>query len=105
MTSYALGRGGPEPGAELLTGVDLARDTVISGVVQVDGQPASGAYVRLFDAAGEFAAEVVTSAAGQFRVFAVPGTWTLRAFTGAGNGDATITAGYGITEVAVSIEV
>ena len=36
-----------------------------------------GAYVRLLDATGEFTAEVVTSATGDFRFFAAPGKWTL----------------------------
>ena len=35
------------------------------------------AYVRLLDSTGEFTAEVVTSATGDFRFFAAPGTWTL----------------------------
>ena len=33
--------------------------------------------VRLLDATGEFTAEVVTSATGDFRFFAAPGQWTL----------------------------
>ena len=36
-------------------------------------------YVRLLDATGEFTAEVVSSATGEFRFFAAPGTWTVRA--------------------------
>ena len=36
-----------------------------------------GAYVRLLDGTGEFTAEVVTSATGDFRFFAAPGDWTL----------------------------
>jgi hypothetical protein len=59
--------------------------------------------VRLLDSSGEFTAEVVTSAAGQFRFFAAPGTWTLRALSRLGNGDAIVTADRGITEVAVSV--
>ena len=35
-----------------------------------------GAYVRLLDGSNEFTAEVVTSATGQFRFFAAPGSWT-----------------------------
>ena len=41
--------------------------------------PVGGAYVRLLDSTGEFTAEVPTSATGQFRFFAAPGSWTLRA--------------------------
>ena len=35
--------------------------------------PVPGAYVRLLDGTGEFTAEVVTSATGDFRFFAAPG--------------------------------
>ena len=65
--------------------------------------PVAGAYVRLLDATGEFTAEVVTSAAGQFRFFAAPGTWTLRALSRQGNGDTTVAADRGINEVAVTV--
>jgi len=51
---------------------------VIQGVVTREGQPVASAYVRLLDDAGEFAAEVPTSATGQFRFFAAPGSWTVR---------------------------
>src|SRR5664279_1788873 len=53
--------------------------TVIEGRVLQSGVPASGAYVRLLDRGGEFAAEVVSGALGQFRFFAAPGLWTVRA--------------------------
>jgi Protein of unknown function (DUF1416) len=46
---------------------------------------------------------VVTSPAGQFRFFAAPGTWTLRALSRHGNGDTTITAVRGVTETGVSV--
>ena len=42
----------------------------------------------------------MTSPAGQFRFFAAPGTWTLRALSRSGNGDAEITADRGVNEVA-----
>jgi uncharacterized GH25 family protein len=83
--------------------VDLEKETVITGVVQADGAPVPGAYVRLLDATGEFTAEVVTSQAGQFRFFAAPGTWTLRALSRAGNGDATVAADRGVNQVAVTV--
>lgn len=79
-------------------------DTVIAGVVRSGVDPVSGAYVRLLDASGEFAAEVVTSATGRFRLFAAPGTWTLLALSGRGNGDATITVDSGVNEVVVVVE-
>jgi len=83
--------------------VDLEKETVITGVVRADGGPVAGAYVRLLDASGEFAAEVVTSASGSFRFFAAPGNWTLRALSRQGNGDATIAANRGLNQVAVVV--
>jgi hypothetical protein len=101
----SLGCGAPEQGTPLPASVDLDKETVITGVVRASdgGDPVGGAYVRLLDATGEFTAEVVTSAGGQFRFFAAPGTWTLRALSRAGNGDIEITADRGVTEVAVSV--
>ncbi len=69
---------GATAGGVSLDGVDLGTAAVIQGVVTRDDAPVSGAYVRLLDRTGEFTAEVPTSATGQFRFFAVPGTWTLR---------------------------
>ena len=49
-------------------------------------------------------AEVVASATGDFRFFAAPGNWTLRALSPAGNGDATIApTGAGIHEIDVKV--
>jgi hypothetical protein len=59
-------------------GIDLTTETVIYGVVtDQDGAPVPSAYVRLLDPDGEFTAEVVTSATGDFRFFAAPGKWSL----------------------------
>ena len=69
---------GATKGGPSLDGVDLTKETVIQGIVTRGGEPVDGAYVRLHDATGEFTAEVPTSATGQFRFFASPGTWTLR---------------------------
>ncbi|NDL58414.1 DUF1416 domain-containing protein [Phytoactinopolyspora mesophila] len=69
---------GATTGGVSLDGVDLAKETVIQGVVSRDDAPLSGAYVRLLDASGEFTAEVPTSATGQYRFFAGPGQWTVR---------------------------
>ena len=55
----------------------MEKETVIYGVVSAGDAPLPGAYVRLLDSTGEFTAEVVTSATGDFRFFAAPGTWTL----------------------------
>lgn len=91
--------GGPD-----LEGVDAATATVIQGQVLVGGEPVGGAFVRLLDASGEFTAEVVTSEAGQYRFFARPGDWTLRALSGKGNGEAQVTAAAGVVaEVPISV--
>jgi Protein of unknown function (DUF1416) len=97
------GCGAPDQAAALPASVDVASETVITGVVRAGDTPVGGAYVRLLDASGEFTAEVVTSPAGQFRFFAAPGTWTVRALSRAGNGDATVAAERGVTEVAVPV--
>jgi hypothetical protein len=70
---------GATAGGLSLDGVDVARESVIQGVVtRGEGQPVGNAYVRLLDRTGEFTAEVPTSATGHFRFFAAPGEWTLR---------------------------
>ena len=55
-----------------------------------DGQPVGGAFVRLLDGSGEFTAEVVASGTGDFRFFAAPGDWTVRALSASGNGSARV---------------
>ena len=100
----AGGCAAPDQAAPIPASVDLEKETVITGQVRTgDGEVVAGAYVRLLDASGEFTAEVVTSAAGQFRFFAAPGTWTLRALSRAGNGDASVAADRGINNVSVTV--
>jgi hypothetical protein len=65
-------------GAAMPAGVDPGKEAIIQGVVTRGGEAVGGAYVRLLDEGGEFTAEVPTSATGQFRFFARPGSWTLR---------------------------
>ncbi|MEU7871131.1 DUF1416 domain-containing protein [Dactylosporangium sp. NPDC049140] len=93
----------PDQSAPLPASVDVEKETVITGVVRSGADPVGGAYVRLLDSTGEFTAEVVTSPAGQFRFFAAPGNWTLRALSRQGNGDATLAASRGLNEVAVTV--
>lgn len=81
-----------------MPGVDLGRETVICGQVVHEGQPVPAAFVRLLDSSGEFTAEVVTSASGEFRFFAAPGTWTLRALSPLGSGERKVAAAVGLTE-------
>ncbi|MEI7544154.1 MAG: DUF1416 domain-containing protein [Mycobacteriaceae bacterium] len=95
----------PQQGQTLPAGVDLEKETVITGrVVDGAGQTVGGAFVRLLDASEEFTAEVVASATGDFRFFAAPGTWTVRALSRVGNGDITVApSGAGLTEVDVKV--
>ncbi len=63
----------PKQGVTLPAGVDLEKETVITGrVVDGSGQTVGGAFVRLLDSSDEFTAEVVASATGDFRFFAAP---------------------------------
>jgi hypothetical protein len=87
-----------------LEGVDVAKETIIQGIVTRGGEPVGGAYVRLLDASGEFTAEVPTSATGDYRFFAAPGTWTLRALAPGGTADRTVVASLGsIAEVDIAV--
>jgi hypothetical protein len=74
--------------------------TVVQGLVYDGDSPVAGGYVRLLDAGGDFTAEVITSATGQFRFFARPGSWTVRVIPGSGHGGAD--AAVDVTEGAVS---
>ena len=85
--------GAPAQTPTLPASVDLEKETVLYGAVTTaDGRPVAGAYVRLLDATGEFTAEVVTSATGDFRFFAAPGSWTLSVLHHDGSGRRTVDA-------------
>jgi hypothetical protein len=87
----------------LPAGVNPGKEAVIQGVVRRGGEPVVG-YVRLLDGTGEFTAEVPTSATGEFRFFAAPGTWTVRALVPGGTADRTVNASVGeVSEVEVSV--
>ena len=95
---------GATTGGLSVEGIDVSKETVIQGKVTAEGQPVGGAFVRLLDGGGEFTAEVVTSATGEFRFFARPGDWTLRALSWQGNGEASVKASQGeVTEATVSL--
>ncbi|MDD7940646.1 DUF1416 domain-containing protein [Actinomycetospora lutea] len=83
----------PEQTAELPEGTDLSKESVLVGKVTADGSPVGGAYVRLLDRTGEFTAEVVASATGDYRFYAAPGTWTVRALSRSGNGQTEVAVG------------
>ncbi|MFC4603544.1 MULTISPECIES: DUF1416 domain-containing protein [Rhodococcus] len=97
--------GAPVQGQTLPSGVNVEKETVITGrVLSADGQPVGGAFVRLLDGTGEFTAEVVASGTGDFRFFAAPGTWTVRALSSTGNGDTTLSPeGSGIHNVDITV--
>jgi hypothetical protein len=107
MTSpanIAAGCAAPDQSAPLPAGVDLEKETVITGIVSsADGDAVDGAYVRLLDSSGEFTAEVVSSPDGVFRFFAAPGSWTLRALSRAGNGEVVVDATRGVNEVSIGV--
>ena len=96
--------GAPEQGNALPASVNTEKETVLQGRVLAGDAPVGGAYVRLLDATGEFTAEVVSSPAGDFRFFAAPGRWTVRALHRNGNGEANVTAaGPGVHEVPIAV--
>jgi hypothetical protein len=93
--------GAPDQSAPI---ADAGGQTVLSGRVLSGEAPVGGAYVRLLDGNGDFTGEVVTSPEGEFRFYAAPGSWTVRALHRTGNGEASINAeGPGIHEVAVAV--
>ncbi|CAM3903430.1 DUF1416 domain-containing protein [Smaragdicoccus niigatensis] len=98
--------GAPAQGQVLPAGINLEKETVITGrIVKSTGEAVGGAFVRLLDKTGEFTAEVVASATGAFRFFAAPGTWTVRALSKSGNGDVTLTPqSAGIHNVDVQVD-
>ncbi|MGH3661061.1 MAG: DUF1416 domain-containing protein [Micromonosporaceae bacterium] len=102
-TATTSGCAAPDQDAPVSASVDLTRQTVIVGTVIADDQPVSGAYVRLLDSSGEFTAEVVTGSAGQFRFFAAPGAWQLRALSRSGNGGAEVAADVGVNELKLAV--
>jgi hypothetical protein len=95
--------GAPQQGGAL-AGIDLNTQTVIQGQVWRDGAPVAGAYVRLLDSTDEFTAEVVTSPEGDFRFFAAPGSWKVRALAPGGRGERVLDADTGLNETTVALD-
>ncbi|MEU4806681.1 DUF1416 domain-containing protein [Actinosynnema sp. NPDC023587] len=93
--------GAPVQGVDVAVGADAV---VLTGKVSTADGPVGGAFVRLLDSNGEFTAEVVSSPEGDFRFYAAPGTWTIRALHRSGNGQASVSAdGPGVHPVAVAV--
>ena len=96
--------GAPAQTPDLPASIDLTKETVIYGVVSKDGAAVPGAYVRLLDGTGEFTAEVVTSATGDFRFFAAPGSWSLSVLHKDGNGKRSVEAAEpGLVEASITL--
>ncbi|WP_020669453.1 DUF1416 domain-containing protein [Amycolatopsis nigrescens] len=84
--------------------IDTNGQVVLAGKVTGTEGPVSGAFVRLLDSGGDFTGEVVTSPEGDFRFYAAPGEWTVRALHKTGNGEASVSAGGpGLHQVAVAV--
>lgn len=89
----------PDGGIDLV-GVDLERSSVVCGRVLDGDVPAHPTYVRLLDASGEFVAEVKADANGEFRFFAAPGSWRVRALGPGRHAEAQVdVAGPGRTDL------
>jgi hypothetical protein len=98
------GCGAPTQSAQLPANIDLTTQVVLAGRVVSGDSPVAGAFVRLLNADGDFAGEVVASSEGDFRFFAAPGNWTVRALHRTGNGQAQISAdGPGLHEATIAV--
>ena len=89
----------PEQTSALAAGIDVGDQSVVQGRVLDGSDPVGGAFVRLLDSTGEFTAEVVTSDGGDFRFYAAPGSWTVRALSRAGNGQASADVRQGVNQL------
>src|SRR4051812_31944312 len=95
--------GAPKQGGSL-AGIHLNTPTGIQGCCWHDGSPPVRAYDRPLDATDEFTAEVVTSPEGEFRFFAAPGEWKVRALSPVGKGERVLAAEVGLNETTVVID-
>jgi hypothetical protein len=96
--------GAPSQTPTLPAHVDISKETVIYGAVTKDDAPVPAAYVRLLDSTGEFTAEVVTSATGDYRFFAAPGDWTLSVLHSSGAVRQSVSAATpGLVEVPLTL--
>jgi hypothetical protein len=93
----------PEQGAAIPAGVDTDQQAIVQGKILTGANPVHGAYVRLLDATGEFTAEVVTNPTGDYRFYAAPGTWTVRALHRTGNGGTDTTITHGINNLDITL--
>src|SRR5438067_13736966 len=97
------GCGAPAQGATPAD-LDTQGQAVVAGKVTGSGGPLGGAYVRLLNGDGDFAGEVQASPEGDFRFYAAPGAWTVRALHRTGNGEASVhVEGPGLHQVPISV--
>ncbi|HKN55407.1 MAG TPA: DUF1416 domain-containing protein [Amycolatopsis sp.] len=83
---------------------DTQGQVVLAGKVTGADGPIGGAFVRLLNDGGDFTGEVVSSADGDFRFYAAPGEWTIRALHRTGNGQTSVKAdGPGLHRLAISV--
>lgn len=96
------GCGAPQQSA---VAVDEVTDqVVVAGKVRAGDEAVGGAFVRLLDSSGEFTAEVVSSEAGDYRFYAAPGDWTVRALHRSGKGESAVTtSGPGVHAVDIKV--
>ncbi|OLT46356.1 hypothetical protein BJF85_17130 [Saccharomonospora sp. CUA-673] len=88
----------------VVTGEDTGDQVVVAGKVTGAEGALGGAYVRLLNADGEFVGEVQASPEGDFRFYAAPGSWTVRALHRTGNGEAAVSAeGPGLHQVSITV--
>lgn len=98
------GCGAPQQTATLESDAAGTDQIVVAGTVHAGDEAVGGAFVRLLDSSGEFTAEVVSSAEGDFRFYAAPGSWTVRALHRAGTGQAEVSAsGAGVHPVNIAV--
>ncbi|GGM15664.1 DUF1416 domain-containing protein [Nakamurella endophytica] len=95
--------GAPQQTLDLPPGTDTTTQAVLQGKVLSGAAPVAGAFVRLLDGGGEFTAEVVASAGGDFRFYAAPGRWTVRALSRSGTGQSEVTTTTGVYSVDVLV--
>ncbi len=95
--------GAPEQALNLPAGTNTTTQAVLQGKVLSGANPVAGAFVRLLDSTGEFTAEVVSSGAGDFRFYAAPGTWTVRALSRSGKGQFEVATTTGLYSVDVLV--
>ena len=100
----ANGCGAPAQKALEATDEDTNGQVVVAGKVTNGDGPLGGAFVRLLDSGGEFTGEVQASPQGDFRFYAAPGTWTVRALHRSGHGEAAVRADSpGVHQVTIAV--